>query len=85
MVYSFWSCAFLFYVFSGLRDVVKHSQENEPLMKGTVIAQKLLLRGKTKEVLSHAHVRSLEQRARNVHDQSEQTPIHIMHIISNQI
>ena len=29
--------------------------------------------GKIKKVLSRAHVRSLEQRARNAHDQSEQT------------
>ena len=33
----------------------------------------LLLRGKIKTVLSRAHVCSLEQRARNAHDQNEQT------------
>ena len=31
------------------------------------------LRGKIKKVLSRTHVHSLEQRARNAHDQSEQT------------
>ena len=41
-------------------------------MKG-IIAQKLLLRDKIKKVLSHAHVHLLEQRARNAHDQNEQT------------
>ena len=44
----------------------------------TSIAQKLLLRGK--EVLSHAHVCSLEQRVGNVHDQNEQT----LHIQTNE-
>ena len=37
------------------------------------MAQKVLLRGKVKKVLSRAHVCLLEQRARNPHDQSEQT------------
>ena len=37
------------------------------------MAQKLLLCGKIKKVLSRAHVCSLEQRARNAHDQNEQT------------
>ena len=41
-------------------------------MKG-LNCSKLLLRGKKKKVLSHAHVRSLEQRAKNAHDQNEQT------------
>ena len=36
-----------------------------------IIAQNLLLRDKMKKVLSRAHVRSLEQRARNAHDQNE--------------
>ena len=37
------------------------------------IAQKLLLPGKIKKVLSRANEHSLEQRTRNAHDQSEQT------------
>ena len=41
--------------------------------KKELIAQKLLLHGKIKKVLSRAHVCSLEQRARNAHDQNEQT------------
>ena len=42
-----------------------------------LIAQKLLLRGKIKKVLekSRTHVCSLEQRARNAHDQNEHTLI----------
>ena len=44
------------------------------MKKRILIAQKLLLRGKIKNVLSRAHVCSLlEQRARNAHDQIEQT------------
>ena len=38
-----------------------------------LIAQNLLFRGKIKNVLSHAHVCSLEQAARTAHDQNEQT------------
>ena len=41
-------------------------------MKG-INCSKILLRGKKKKVLSRVHVRSLEQRARNAHDQNEQT------------
>ena len=37
-----------------------------------LIVQKLLLHGKVKKVLSRAHLCSLEQRARNAHDQNEQ-------------
>ena len=42
-------------------------------MKEIKFAMKLLLRGKIKDVLSRSRVRSLEQRAGNVHDQNEQT------------
>ena len=41
-------------------------------MKGINCSQ-LLLRGEVKKALSRTDVRSLEQRARNAHDQSEQT------------
>ena len=43
-----------------------------------LIARKLLLLGKIKKVRSRVHVRSLEQRARNAHDQSEQTLNHFL-------
>ena len=43
------------------------------LSRKELIAQKLLLYGKTKKVLSHAHACSLEQTARKTHDQNEQT------------
>ena len=46
--------------------------------RGSLVAQKLLLCGKIKKVLSHANVCSLEQRARNVHDQNEQTFHHFV-------
>ena len=45
------------------------------LRRKELIAQKLLLRGKITKVLSHAHVCSLKQRARNAHDQNGQTLI----------
>ena len=46
------------------------------LARKELIAQKLLLRGEIKKVLSRAHLCSLEQRARNAHDQNEQTLKH---------
>ena len=45
----------------------------EQQLKLVLIAQKIVLRGKIKEVLSRAHVCSLEQRAGNAYDQNEQT------------
>ena len=48
------------------------SGESEPLRK-ELIAQKLLLHGKIKKVLSRAHLRSLKQKATNALDQNEQT------------
>ena len=63
----------LFLRISGPRDFVKHISGKLSLRWKELIAQKLLLRGKIKKVLSRAHVRSLEQRAWNTHDQSEQT------------
>ena len=41
------------------------------LSRKELIAQKLLLRGKKKKVISSAHVCSLEERAKNAHDQDE--------------
>ena len=43
------------------------------LRRKELITQKLQLRGKIKKVLSRAYVCSLEQRARDAHDQNEQT------------
>ena len=43
------------------------------LWRKELIAQKLLLRGKIKKVLSRAHVCSMEQKATNAHDQHEHT------------
>ena len=40
-------------------------------MKG-INCSKLLLRGKKKKVLSRVHVRSLEQKGKNAHDQNEE-------------
>ena len=55
------------------RDLVKHVSGEMNLRWKELIAQTLLLCGETKKVLSRARVRSLEQRARDAHDQSEQT------------
>ena len=55
------------------RDFVKCISEKLGLWTKKLIALKLSLRGKIKKVLSRAHVRSLKQRAWNVHDDSEQT------------
>ena len=52
-----------------------HQQENE----------KLLLCGKVKKVLSCAHVYSLEQRARNPHDQNEQTLTEDFVVMTNKL
>ena len=52
------------------RDFVKCISEK---LKKKLTARKLLFPGKIKKVLSRGNVRSLEQRARNAHDQSEQT------------
>ena len=59
--------------FSNPRDFVKYVRGKMSLGIKELIAQKLLLRGKIKKVLSRAHLCSLEQRARNEHDQHEQT------------
>ena len=53
-------------------DFVKYISGNMSLWRKELIAQ-LLLRSKIKKVLSHAHVCSLEQRARNAHGQNEHT------------
>ena len=55
------------------RDLVKRIGRRLSLRRKKLIARELLSPGTIKEVLSHAHVRSLEQRARNAHDQSEKT------------
>ena len=46
------------------------------LWRKELIAQKLLLRGRIEKVLFRAHVCLLEQRAKNAHDQNEQTLNH---------
>ena len=51
----------------------------------SLIAQKSLLRSKIKKVLCRAHVRSLEQRARNAHDQNEQTLIMFLFAHHNNV
>ena len=56
-------------------DFVKYISGKMSLQRKELIAQKLPLRGKIKKVLSRVHVCSLEQRARNAHDQNEQTLI----------
>ena len=58
---------------SNPRDFVKYISAKISLGRIELIAQKLLLRGKIKKVLSRLEVCSLEQRARNAHDQNEQT------------
>ena len=55
------------------RDFVKYIGGKMGLSRKELIAQKLLLRGKIKKVISSAHVCSLEERAKNAHDQDEQT------------
>ena len=57
------------------RDFVKYISGKMSLSRKELIAQKLLLRGKIKKVLSRLHVCSLEQRARNAHDQNQHTLI----------
>ena len=61
---------------SNSRDFVKCISGKMSLSRKELIARKLLLRGKIKKVLSHAHVCSLEQRAGNAHDQNKQTLHH---------
>ena len=73
IVCSFWSLAFFV---NALVIPEIHQRENESLKK------KLLLRGKIKKVFSRALVCSLEQRARNAHDQNEQTLPILMYILS---
>ena len=58
---------------SSPRNFVKCTGEKSRFWRKKLIARKLLLPGKIKKVLSRANVRSLERRARNAHDQSEQT------------
>ena len=55
---------------SGPRDFIKHISGKMSLSWKELIAQKSLLHGKIKKMISRAHVRSLEQKARNAHDQS---------------
>ena len=55
------------------RDFMKYISGKVSLRRKDLIAQKLLLRDKIKKVLSRAHVCSQEQRARNAHNQNEQT------------
>ena len=57
---------------SNPRDFVKYSDRKMSFWRKGLIAQKLLLHGKIKKVLSRAQMCSLEQRARNAHDQNEQ-------------
>ena len=54
-------------------DFVKYISGKMSLRRKKLVAQNLLLRGKIKKVLSLANVCSLEQKARNAHDQNEQT------------
>ena len=54
-------------------DFVKDISRKMSLWRKELIAQKLLLRDKVKKELSRTHVCSLMQRARNAHDQIEQT------------
>ena len=56
---------------------MKHISGKVSIRLKELSAQKLLLRGKIKKMLSRAHVRSLEQRARNADDQNEQT-LHVV-------
>ena len=58
---------------SNPRDFVQYIGGKMSIRRKELIAQKLILRGKIKKVLSRAHVCSLEQRASNAHDQNEQT------------
>ena len=62
---------------SNPRDFVKYISGNMSLCRKQLIAQKLLLRGKTKKVLSPAHMCSLKLRAWNAHDQNEQTLLNL--------
>ena len=55
------------------RDFVKYIDGKIGLWRKELNAQRLLLCGKIKKVLSRAHVCSLERRARNAHDQNDQT------------
>ena len=43
------------------------------LLRQQLIVHNLLLHGKIKKAISHAHMCSLEERARKAHDQNEQT------------
>ena len=52
----------------------KHESENGPLMKG-INCSGMTIDGKIKKALFRAHVCSLEQRGRDVHDQNGQTII----------
>ena len=63
----------IFQHISNTRDFVGYISGKMSLERKEFIAQKLLLCGEIKKVLSRAHVYSLEQRTRNAHDQNEQT------------
>ena len=67
----------LFKRISNTHDFCETHQREMSIRQKKLVAQKLLLRGKIKKVLSRAHVRLLEQRARNAHDQNEQTSLYI--------
>ena len=54
-------------------DFVKYISGKMSLWAKESIAQKLLLRSKIKKVPSSAHVCSMERKARNAHDENEQT------------
>ena len=58
---------------SNPRDFVEYISGKMSLWRKESIAQKLLLRGKIKRVLTPAHVCSLEQRTGNANDQNEQS------------
>ena len=61
-------------------DFVKYLYGKMSLLRKELIAQKLL-HGKIKKVFSRAHVCSLEQRARNAHDQNEQILLSSLHLL----
>ena len=58
---------------SSPHDFMKCISGKLSLWRKKLIARELFLPDKIKNVLSRAHMRSLGQRARNAHDQSEQT------------
>ena len=70
IVYSLWSCAFIFNAPVVCMILWNTLAQNEPLVK-RINYSKLLLHDKTKKVLSQGHVCALTHR--NAHELSEQT------------